>query len=113
NLPAESPPAPAANARGGGPCGAGMTTRSRALYLLAQQLELEPALLRGGELRLGGAERLAGLRERLPVAGVECGIVQLLVKSAYAVLQCGDLTGKVCERVLLLEAQAALGRLAD
>ena len=54
-------------------CGAGPAREAKLppLDLLPQHLELEPTLLGRGELRLGGAQRLARLREGLPVAGIQ------------------------------------------
>src|SRR5262249_2639648 len=84
--------------------------RSAARDLLAQQLELQPSLLRRAQLLLRSGERRRRLVERLAVAGVETGIVELLVQPAYLGLQLEHGLGQRFERMLLMEAQLAVRR---
>src|SRR5258708_6220252 len=53
---------------------------SPSLDLAAQQLQFEPPLLGGGQLRLGGRERRRGLVEPGAVAHIKLGIGELVLQ---------------------------------
>ena len=83
--------------------------RSAAGELLAQDFELEPLLLRRGDLQLQLAERGGGFFESGAVARIEMRIVELCLQRIHFGLQRGDGLRQRLERVLVLEHQAPLG----
>src|SRR5262249_15001246 len=79
--------------------------------LLAQELELEPLLLGGRKLGLGGGQARGRGVEGCRVPGVEAGVRDLARQSGNLGLEPRDGAGQRLERVLLLEGQlAASGR---
>ncbi len=80
------------------------------LELLAQELELEPAMLGRREIGLGSRERRGGLLEQAGIAAVERRIGQDVLQPGDPGLELGHPAGQRLEVVLLVEGEPAPGR---
>src|SRR5258707_1367304 len=87
------------------------TAGSAAVDRLAQDFQLQPAVLRCRQRVLRGDQPGRDRVERLAVARIEGGVGELLLAGADLLLQCRDLPWQRLQRVLLVEAQPALAGL--